>query len=115
MELNAIIQTLHLVTFEVTEASLQKQVSSACVSDMLSEVMSRAPAGGLWITHQNNENVIAIAWFKEVTAVLLANGVTLDEEVLEKARKKNIAVLGSSESAYELAGKLYNLGIRGHR
>ncbi len=115
MELNDIIQALGLQIFDASDVALQRQVTSACVSDMLSEVMSRAPSGGLWITHQNNENVIAIAWFKEVSAVLLANSVTLDEEVLDKAKKKNIAVLGSAETAYELAGKLYNLGIRGHR
>lgn len=114
MQLESVITqlSLNILTADAPE-DLQKSVSSGCVSDMLSEVMARAPKGCLWITHQSNENIVAIAYFKELSAILLPNGLLLDAEVLEKASLKKIVVLGSSENAYELAGKLYALGIKG--
>jgi hypothetical protein len=115
MELQEIIASLQLSVLCGTGDKLDGPVHSGCVSDMLSEVMAHAPRDCLWITHQTNENVIAIAYFKELAAILLPNNLTVEEELLEKARVKNIPVLRSSESAYDIAGKLYAMGIRGHR
>jgi hypothetical protein len=114
MILEQIIKELSLeILTGCAGAELQKTVSCGCVSDMMSEVMARAPKGCLWITHQTNENVVAIAYFKELAAIVLPNGLRLEDEILEKGILKNIIVLASSENAYELAGKLYALGIRG--
>jgi hypothetical protein len=114
MLLENVIKELSLVNLSGSAPlELQRTVSSGCVSDMMSEVMARAPKGCLWITHQTNENVVAIAYFKELSAIVLPNGLQLEEEILEKAGLKNIVILGSNENAYELAGKLYALGIRG--
>lgn len=114
MVLEQVIKELSLVNVSASAADdLQKAVSCACVSDMMSEVMARAPKGCLWITHQTNENVVAIAYFKELSAIIVPNGLRLEDEILEKSSLKKIVILGSTESAYELAGKLYALGIRG--
>jgi hypothetical protein len=115
MELDEIIQTLPCRLISGAQTVAGVQVYSACVSDMLSEVMAHVPRGCLWITHQSNENIVAIAYFKELAAVLLANSGKLEAEVLEKAATKNIVILGTDESAYTVAGKLYAMGVRGHR
>ena len=115
LELEEIIRLLPCRLIGGAETVTGVQVHSACVSDMLSEVMAHAPRGCLWITHQSNENIVAIAYFKELAAVLLANSGRLEAEVLEKAAAKNIAILGTEESAYTVAGKLYAMGVRGHR
>ncbi|NLP12081.1 serine kinase [bacterium] len=112
MLLSEIIRTLQLDVLCGLEPSADVEVQSACVSDMLSEVMAHAPRGCLWITHQNNENVVAIGYFKELAAILLPRCGRMEEEVLEKAKAKKIPVFSSAESAFELAGRLYALGLR---
>lgn len=91
----------------------ERNVSCACVSDILSDVMARAPRDCIWITNQSHENVIAIAFFKELTAVIFANGVVPDEESVQKANLKNITLLTCDANAFDLAGQLYHLGLRG--
>jgi len=91
----------------------ERTVASACVSDILSEVMARAPKDSVWITNQSHENVIAIAFFKELTAVIFANGVIPGEESIQKANLKNITLLTCDMNAFDLAGQLYRSGIRG--
>lgn len=111
MQLSEIIHTLQLDDLCGVEPSADVEVQSAYVSDMLSEVMAHAPRGCLWITHQNNENVVAIGYFKELAAILLPRGGRMEEEVLEKAKAKKLAVLSSADSAFKLAGRLYALGL----
>ena len=70
--------------------------------DFLSRAMSRVTEGNLWITIMSNVNVIAVASLTDAAAVVLAEGVTLDETALEAAKSKDITVLSSEKSAYEL-------------
>ena len=90
-----------------------RNVSSACVSDILSDVMARAPKDSIWITNQAHENVIAIAFFKELTAVIFANGAVPGIETIEKANIKGIALYSCDQHAFDVAGRLYTLGLRG--
>ena len=95
--------------------TLDRQVTCAYVSDILSDVMSRAVKGSVWITNQTHENVIAIAFFKSLAGVILPGGIQLQGEALKKAKEKSIPVFLSNLSAFEVTGRLYELGIRGSR
>ncbi len=112
MVLNEILDTLKLQALS-GEGNLGQEVTSAYVSDILSDVMAKARKGCLWITHQTHENVLAIVFFKGLVGVILPDGLRPDEKVLAKAREKIIPVLVTDLSAFEVAGQLYALGIRG--
>ncbi len=81
----------------------EREVEGAYIGDLLSWVMGRACAGDVWITIMSNINVAAVATLADVSCVLLAEGVTLDEEVLSVAEAKGINVLSTELSAYEAA------------
>ena len=85
------------------------------ISDILSDVMSGAAKGDLWITTQTHENVIAILYFKGLAGVILPAGFRPDDEALGKARDKKLPVLLTELPAFEVAGRLYELGLRGVR
>ena len=70
--------------------------------DLLSRAMSHVEADNLWITIMNNMNVVAVASLTEVAAVILAEGVALVPEALEAAKEKDICVLSSEKTVYEL-------------
>jgi predicted transcriptional regulator len=110
MQLNEIIDSLGLTVFS-GENNLEKEVTDGIISDMLSDVMAQAQKGSLWVTNQTHENVLAIVFFKSLAGVILPAGLQLDDEAAPKAREKNLVVLQTSLSAFEIVGKLYELGI----
>jgi hypothetical protein len=81
----------------------EKEVSGAYIGDLLSWVMGRANEGNAWITIMNNINVIAVASLSDVACVILAEGVTLDENLRATAEQKEINVLSSPLPAFETA------------
>lgn len=80
-----------------------KEITGAYVGDLLSWVMGKANAGEVWITIMSNLNVLAVATLTDVSCIVLAEGVTLDQDVLAAAREKGINVLSTPLSAYEAA------------
>ena len=87
----------------------EAQINNVYIGDLLSWVMGRAVAGNAWITIMSNVNVLAVASLAEVSCVILAEGVTLDEETKSVAKEKGINVLTSSLSTYETAKKIFPL------
>ena len=92
---------------------LDKEITGGYASDLLSDVIAHSKAGNLWITMQTHRNIVAVATLKDLAAVVLVNGRTPDPETLEKAREEKVIVLGSRLPAFELVGRLYQMGIRG--
>jgi predicted transcriptional regulator len=92
---------------------LEAEVQGGYASDIISDVLANARKGTLWITHQRHPNAVAAAVLREVAAVVLANGREPEEETLRKAREEDLALLVSRLPAYELAGRLFGLGLPG--
>ena len=80
-----------------------RPVDGCYCGDLLSWVMGRAKADSAWITIMSNVNVIAVASLADVACVILAEGVTLEEKLLETARAKGVNVLLSAAPVYETA------------
>ena len=86
-----------------------REITGVYVGDLLSWVMGRAESGNVWITIMSNINVVAMATLTDVACVVLAEGVTLTEEVRQTALQKGVAVYSSSKTAYELSAMLAEL------
>ncbi len=84
----------------------EREIHGAYIGDLLSWVMGRAQADNAWITIMNNINVIAVASLADTACVILAEGVTLDDDIKAAAVQKDINVLSSSLPAFETAEKL---------
>jgi hypothetical protein len=83
--------------------SPDREVKGAYVGDLLSWVMGRAFRDNAWITIMSNINVIAVASLSDVSCVILAEDVTIDEQITETAKQKEINILSSKLPAYETA------------
>ena len=59
----------------------ERVVTGGYVGDLLSWVMGRARSGQAWITIMSNINTVAVASLADVACVILAEGVTLPEDV----------------------------------
>lgn len=95
------------------ESMLDALVTGGYVSDLLSNVMGQAQPGQIWVTVQAHQNIIAVASLAGLAAVLLAGGIKPEKEVFQKAESEKIPVLLSPLPAYELVGRLFQLGVRG--
>lgn len=81
----------------------EREIDGAYCGDLLSWVMGRAQSDNAWITIMSNINVVAVASLSDVSCVILAEGVKLDEDALNAAKEKEINILSSEKSAYEIA------------
>ena len=81
----------------------EREINGAYVGDLLSWVMGRAQADNVWITIMSNMNVIAVASLSDVSCVLLAEDVSLDDEILNTAKQKGINILSTPLAAFETA------------
>ena len=104
--------SLELITKDVP---LDKEIKGAYVSDMLSDVMANALDGDIWITVQVHQNVAAVAVLKELSAVIMIGGRKPADDTLQKALDEQLPIFVSKETAFELAGKLYQMGLRGQK
>ena len=92
---------------------LDREITGGYASDLLSDVMAHGQAGNVWVTLQSHRNIIAVATLKELAAVVLVNGRTADPETLAAAGQEQMPVLSCRLPAFELIGRLYQMGIRG--
>ena len=88
-------------------------VEKAHASDLLSDVLANAPAGGLLITIQVHMNVVAVAVHAGLAAVIFASGMKPPEDVRRKAVEEKVRLFTTRESTFDVAGKLYAQGLRG--
>lgn len=82
-------------------------IEGGYIGDLLSWVMSKAESGNAWITIMSNANICAVATLTDVSCIILAESVELDESIRALAEEKGINILSSELSAFELAAKLY--------
>ena len=80
-----------------------REITGVYIGDLLSWVMGKAQSGDAWITIMSNLNILAVASLTDTSCIILAEGVTLDEEVLSTARQKEINIISSSESIFDTA------------
>ena len=99
---------LKLLTKDVC---LEGEVTGGCVCDLLSVVMAEGEAGMAWITVQTHMNVIAVASLMEMAAVIIPEGIQMEEPSLEKAREEGVAVLQSDKTAFALCALLAQHGL----
>jgi hypothetical protein len=92
---------------------MEMELAGGYASDLMSDVIAHAEAGDLWLTVQIHANIVAVAAMKELAGVVLVGGREPEPETLRKAAEKKVTVLASRLSAFELAGRLYQLGLRG--
>lgn len=93
----------------VNVANPERVIDGVYVGDLLSWVMGRAKEDNAWITIMSNINVVAVATLVDTACVILAEGVTLDEDTVTAAKAKGINILSTELTAYETAVKLSGL------
>ena len=94
-------------------SGMDGEVTSGYASDLLSDVMGHARDGAIWVTSQVHQNVVAVALLLNLSAVVIVGGLELMEDAADKADARGVPVLSTRLPAFEVVGRLYQLGVRG--
>ncbi|HZJ83195.1 MAG TPA: AraC family transcriptional regulator [Clostridia bacterium] len=110
MKISDIIEKIP-TTILTGDQFIDKEVLTGYCSDLLSRVMANGPENGLWITVQTHTNIIAVATLLDLHCIIIPENIEVDENTIEKAKEEDIVILSSPLSAFELSGRLYELGL----
>ena len=109
MTVNEPKDKLQLNTIVMPEAD--REISGCYIGDLLSWVMGKAQAGNVWITIMSNINIVAVATLCDTALILLAEDVSIEQDVIDAASQRNINIFSSEKSAYTLAKEISELII----
>jgi len=88
------------------------EIGGGYTSDLLSDVMAHAKAKDVLITIQAHRNSIAVAGLVGASAIVICNGRSVPEDMIEAARDEGIALMRTDLNQYEVSGRLWK-ALRG--
>jgi hypothetical protein len=103
----------HLNLTSRTSGAEDAEITGGYVSDLLSDVLANAKLGNIWVTNQKHQNCIAVASLLGLAGLVIAGGVNPDENTIEKATSENVPLYTAEQNAFEVVGKLHDLGVTG--
>ena len=112
MTLQEIIAKLNLTVLTTPRDFSAVTPQGGYGSDLLSCVMAGAQPDNVWVTLQAHMNVVAVASLREVAVVIITENAQPEADVIAKANDQNVTLLSTSAPSYEVAGRLWEMGIR---
>ena len=108
-----ISQIQELLNAEVVcgEDQLDREVNSACGSDMMSDVLAYVKDQGVLVTGLVNPQVVRTANMMDIICIVFVRGKAPTEEMIELAKECGIAVLLTEKRAFDTSGILYMAGL----
>lgn len=91
----------------------EKEVHTACGSDMMSDVLAYVKDQAVLVTGLNNPQVIRTANMMDMVCVVFVRNKQPDANTLALAESLGIAVLSTETAMFTACGLLYEAGLRG--
>ena len=95
------------------EDKLDSEVTSACGSDFMSDVLAYVKNQALLLTGLVNPQVVRTADMMDMKCVVFVRGKHPDGNVLALARERDMVVMSTPMRMYDACGRLYSRGLRG--
>lgn len=97
----------------VGEEHLDREVKSACGSDMMSDVLAFSKDHSVLLTGLCNPQVIRTAEMLDIVCIIFVRGKKPDETILEMAKERELVILETGHRMFSSCGMLYQAGLRG--
>ena len=95
------------------EEYLDREVRSACASDFMSDVLAYVKDQAVLLTGLNNPQVVRTADMMDMVCIVFVRGKTPDQQLLDLAAQRDIAVLRTPHTMFQACGLLFAQGLRG--
>jgi predicted transcriptional regulator len=90
-----------------------KEVCSACGSDMMSDVLAYVKNQAVLLTGLVNPQVIRTAEMMDMVCIVFVRSQDPSDDMLKLAERAGIVVMKSEYRMYEACGLLYSNGLNG--
>ena len=97
------------------EDLLDKEVHTACGSDMMSDVLAYVKDQAVLLTGLVNSQVIRTAEMMDMNCIVFVRSKMPTAEMIELAEECGIVILATDKRIYEACGLLYSNGLHGNR
>ena len=95
------------------EEFLDREVTHAFASDLMSDVLAFGNGCDFLITGLANAQAIRTAEMLDIECILFVRGKRIDEGIIDLAKEKEFTVLSSPMLMYTVCGNLSKLGLPG--
>ena len=89
------------------EEYLDREVRSACGSDMMSDVLAFSKDHSILLTGLCNPQVIRTAEMLDIVSIIFVRGKKPDDSILEMAKERDLIVLATGHRMFSACGMLY--------
>lgn len=93
------------------EKFLDREVYSACGSDLMSDVLAFVKNQALLLTGLVNAQVVRTAEMMDIKAIVFVRGKKPTEDIIELAEEYSMVIMTTDYPLYPACGKLYCEGL----
>ena len=97
----------------VGEDRMNRDVISACCSDLMSDVLAFVNEKTVLLTGLTNLHVVRTAEMLDLKCLVFVRGKVPGQDVLDAAAEQGLVVLTCKHTMFTAAGLLYDGGVRG--
>lgn len=94
--------------------NLDREIHSACGSDMMSDVLAYVKDQAVLMTGLVNAQVIRTAEMMDMHCIVFVRSKKPSPDMLELAEESGMVILTTPKRMYEACGILYSNGLRGN-
>lgn len=95
------------------EDLLDREVFTACGSDMMSDVLAFVKEQAVLLTGLVNPQVVRTAEMMDMSCIVFVRGKSPDLSMIELAEQRDIVLIGTELEMFTSCGRLYTHGLRG--
>ncbi len=95
------------------EEHLDRDVYTACGSDMMSDVLAYVKEQAVLLSGLMNPQVVRTAEMMDMQCIVFVRGKKPDESIIELAKDRDIVLLSTRYPMFASCGMLYEKGLRG--
>lgn len=95
------------------EEFLERDVFSACGSDMMSDVLAYVKEQAVLLSGLMNPQVVRTAEMMDMQCIVFVRGKRPDESIITLAKDRDIVLLSTRLPMFASCGMLYENGLRG--
>lgn len=96
------------------ESNLDREIYSACGSDMMSDVLAYVKDQAVLCTGLVNSQVIRTAEMMDMVCIVFVRSKQPTPDMIDLARESGIVLLSTEKRMYEACGILYKNGLAGN-
>ena len=95
------------------EDFLDRDVYTACGSDMMSDVLAYVKEQAVLLSGLVNPQVVRTAEMMDMQCIVFVRGKQPDESIIDLARDRDIVLMTTKHPMFASCGMLYEKGLRG--